>query len=86
MPVNKTVRLEMSNNMVAFCLCRRKFAYSTSDGQVFVRQFAVSPDDWVLVRTLDGHTAEVTQVSHGSIYWCANSMYCLSHDTATCKK
>ncbi|CAI7990611.1 Nuclear distribution protein PAC1 [Geodia barretti] len=47
---------------LAFSPPRRKFAYSTSDGQVFVRQFAVSPDDWVLVRTLDGHTAEVTQL------------------------
>ena len=43
--------------------CRQEFAYATSDGQVFVRQFAVRSQDWHLVRTLVGHTAEVTQVS-----------------------
>jgi hypothetical protein len=81
--------------MVPFFLCRREFAYSTSDGQVFVRQFAVSPDDWVLVRTLDGHTAEITQVSRGSILACkqhvlhrflCSSIACAMTQLYTCKK
>jgi WD40 repeat protein len=63
---------------LAFSPPRREFAYSTSDGQVFVRQFAVSPDDWVLVRTLDGHTAEITQVCWNGVtgHWVTGSSDC----------
>ena len=42
--------------------CREEFAYATSDGQVFVRQFALNKEDLNLVRTLNGHYSEVTQV------------------------
>ena len=42
--------------------CRCEFAIATSDGQVFVRQFALNPEGMHLVRTLKGHHSEVTQV------------------------
>ena len=42
--------------------CRNEFAIATSDGQVFVRQFALDPEGMHLVRTLKGHQSEVTQV------------------------
>jgi WD40 repeat protein len=41
---------------------RNEFAIATSDGQVFVRQFALDPEGMHLVRTLKGHQSEVTQV------------------------
>ena len=48
---------------------RKEFAYATSDGLVFVRRFALSPEDLHLVRTLNGHCSEITQVRLTAIYY-----------------
>ena len=58
-----TIELNTHTGMSDNITCRSEFAYGTSDGQVFVRQFALGCDDWQLVRTLDGHHSDITQVS-----------------------
>lgn len=62
--------------------CRDEFAYATSDGVVYVRQFALSPEDMCLLASLEGHHAEVTQVRH-SIGWLLESIPALHTYTCT---
>ena len=66
--------------------CRCEFAIATSDGQVFVRQFALNYEGMHPVRTLKGHQSEVTQVREEVKVpsWVCTHKYCQGHCNWIC--
>ncbi|CAI9578719.1 unnamed protein product, partial [Staurois parvus] len=47
---------------MCYCPKRKEFAYSSSDGKVYIRHFGVASSEMTLVNILKGHEAEVTTV------------------------
>ncbi|XP_069810665.1 uncharacterized WD repeat-containing protein alr2800-like isoform X2 [Dendropsophus ebraccatus] len=47
---------------MCFCPKRKEFAYSSSDGNIYIRQFGAVSSEMILVNILRGHEAEVTSV------------------------
>lgn len=55
------------SGMMCFVNCfltRNEFAYASSDKLVYIRRFSDRGADMTLSAVLQGHEAEVTQVSH----------------------
>ncbi|XP_068133201.1 uncharacterized WD repeat-containing protein alr2800-like isoform X2 [Hyperolius riggenbachi] len=47
---------------MCYCPKRKEFAYSSSDGNIYIRRFGISCSEMTLVNILKGHEAEVTSV------------------------
>ncbi|KAM3926888.1 uncharacterized protein RB166_009727 [Leptodactylus fuscus] len=47
---------------MCYCPKRKEFAYSSSDGNIYIRHFGAVSSEMTLVNTLRGHEAEVTTV------------------------
>ncbi|XP_075065283.1 uncharacterized protein LOC142152492 isoform X1 [Mixophyes fleayi] len=47
---------------MCYCPKRKEFAYSSSDGNIYIRHFATVSSEMTLVNILKGHEAEVTSV------------------------
>ncbi|KAG9490763.1 hypothetical protein GDO78_006213 [Eleutherodactylus coqui] len=47
---------------ICYCPKRKEFAYSSSDGNIYIRNFGASSSEMTLVHILSGHEAEVTSV------------------------
>lgn len=50
------------NCLIYYYSFRKEFAYSSSDGKVYIRHFGVASSEMTLVNILKGHEAEVTTV------------------------
>ncbi|KAG8578882.1 hypothetical protein GDO81_010652 [Engystomops pustulosus] len=48
---------------ICYCPKRREFAYSSSDGNIYIRRFGPQSSEMTLVNILRGHEAEVTSVA-----------------------
>ncbi|XP_075716125.1 uncharacterized protein LOC142751041 [Rhinoderma darwinii] len=47
---------------ICYCPKRREFAYSSSDGNIYIRHFGALSSEMTLVNILRGHEAEVTSI------------------------